>query len=125
LGSDPVRQYDLGVGHNMQGVVTLEPLCSFGGGDEAWVKWFFHEMTTGESVEFAYAQAGQENSFTWDRMAAGLKIQFPLIARLRDEGKLDVQTLGESGEWFRENYNVTPATSVTVNADWDGGDLRT
>ncbi len=125
LGSDPVRQYDTGVGHNRQGVITLEPVYRFGGGDKEWIDWFFQELVEGESMEFAYSQAGQENSFTWDAMARGLEIQFPLIAKLRDGGKLQVQTLGESGEWFRKNYKVTPATAVTVNDDLGDSDLRT
>lgn len=125
LGSDPVRQYDTGVGHNRQGVITLEPVYSFGGGDKEWVDWFFRELTEGESMEFAYTQAGQENSFTWDAMAHGLEIQFPLIAQLRDEGKLDVQTLGESGAWFRQNYEVTPATSMVVSDDLGDSKLKT
>ena len=33
LGSDPIRQYDIGLGSSRQGVVTLEPVYSFGGGD--------------------------------------------------------------------------------------------
>lgn len=125
LGSDPVRQYDTGVGHNRQGVITLEPVYRFGGGDQEWVDWFFRELIEGESMEFAYTQAGQENSFTWDAMARGLEIQFPLIAKLRDEGKLEVQTLAESGMWFRKNYEVTPATSMTVNADLGDSKLKT
>ncbi|MFB2117881.1 hypothetical protein [Parapedobacter sp. 2B3] len=125
LGSDPVRQYDTGVGHNRQGVITLEPVYSFGGGDQAWVDWFFRELIEGESMEFAYTQAGQENSFTWAGMAKGLEYQFPLIAKLRDEGKLSVQTLGESGAWFRDTYEVTPATSMTVNDDLGESKLRT
>jgi len=125
LGSDPVRQYDTGVGHNRQGVITLEPVYRFGGGDNEWVDWFFRELIEGESMEFAYTQAGQENSFTWEAMAAGLEYQFPLIANLRDEGKLDVQTLAESGAWFRKNYKVTPATAVTVNDDLGDSKLKT
>jgi len=125
LGSDPVRQYDTGVGHNRQGVITLEPVYRFGGGDKEWVDWFFRELVEGESMEFAYTQTGQENSFTWDAMAKGLEIQFPLIAKLRDEGRLDVQTLGESGVWFRKNYPLTPATTVTVNDDVGDSDFRT
>jgi hypothetical protein len=35
-------------------------------------------------MEYAYTQAGQENSFTWDAMSKGFEIQLPLIARLRD-----------------------------------------
>jgi hypothetical protein len=64
LGSDPVRQYDTGLGSTRQGVITLEPVYPEAGGDETWVNWFFKEFVEGESMEFAYTQAGQENSFT-------------------------------------------------------------
>lgn len=125
LGSDPIRQYDQGLGGGRQGVITLEPVYPDAGGDPAWVDWFFKEFVEGESMEFGYAQAGQENSFTWDAMSEGFGLQMPLIARLRDEKKLKVETLAESGQWFRDHYKVTPATSVTVNNDLDGGSLKT
>jgi hypothetical protein len=125
LGSDPVRQYDLGLGTRRQSVISLEPVYRFGGGDSAWVHWYFDQFIEGESLEFGYVQAGQENSFTWERMSKGFEIQIPLIARLRDENKLKVETLAESGRWFREHYKTTPATSVTINQDIEGSDLRT
>jgi hypothetical protein len=125
LGSDPVRQYDNGLGTARQGVVTLEPVYKFGGGDAAWVSWFFQSFTEDPSVGFNYTQAGQENSFTWDAMAKGLEIQMPLIARLRDEQKIRVETLEASGRWFRKNYKVTPATSFSVDKDINGSDLKT
>ena len=125
LGSDAIRQYDEGVGTHRQGVVTLEPVYKFGGGDSAWVHWYFNEFVDGECLDYAYVQAGQENSFTWNAMAKGLLIQFPLIAKLRDENKLQVETLAESGKWFREKYKLTPATSVTINEDLKGSDLKT
>jgi len=125
LGSDPVRQYDQGLGHNIQGVITLEPVYPAAGGDSAWVNWFLNEFVAGECIEFAYTQAGQENSFTWDAMLKGFEIQLPLIARLRDEKKLKVETLVQSGQWFRDHYKVTPATSVTVNKDLNGSNLKT
>ncbi|HTN07030.1 hypothetical protein [Agriterribacter sp.] len=126
LGSDPVRQYDdKGSGTNGQGVVTLEPVYKYGGGDSAWVHWYFKEFVEGQSMEYAYVQAGQENSFTWNAMSKGFEIQMPLIARLRDEQKVKVETLAASGEWFRKKYTVTPATSVTVNNDLDGSDKKT
>jgi len=125
LGSDPVRQYDEGIGTHRQGVVTLEPVYKFGGGDSAWVHWYFKQFVEGECMQYAYVQAGQENSFTWDPMSKGFEIQLPLIARLRDEHKIKVETLAESGKWFREHFKVTPATSVTVNHDIDGSNLKT
>ncbi len=125
LGSDPVRQYDTGIGTSWQGVITLEPVYAKGGGDQTWVNWFFREFVNGEAMEFAYVQAGQENSFTWNSMATGYEIQIPLIARLRDEGKVRVETLAESGQWFKKHYKTTPATSVTVNQDMPGCDRKT
>jgi hypothetical protein len=125
LGSDPIRQYDDGLGNKRQGVVTLEPVYPEAGGSETWINWYFKEFVKGEAMEFAYTQAGQENSFTWDAMEKGLSIQFPLIARLRDEKKVRVETLAASGAWFKERYKVTPATSVTVNDDMEGSDRKT
>jgi hypothetical protein len=125
LGSDPVRQYDDGLGGKRQGVTTLEPVYKHAGGDSTWVNWFFKEFVDGASMEFAYTQAGQENSFTWDAMAKGFEIQMPLIARLKEENKIKVETLAESGEWFRRKYKVTPATSVTVTKDLNGSNLKT
>jgi hypothetical protein len=49
----------------------------------------------------------------------------PLIAKLRGENKITVETLAESGKWFRRNFKVTPATSVTVNDDLKNGDVQT
>ena len=125
LGSDPVRQYDNGLGDERQGVVTLEPVYAFGGGDSAWVYWFFQQMIDGEPLAFAYTQAGQENSFTWKAMQHGFEIQMPLIAQLRDEHKIVVQTLGESGKWFSNHYKVTPPTAVTVNKDLGESNKKT
>lgn len=125
LGSDPVRQYDNGLGTDRQGVVTLEPVYKAAGGDSAWVNWYFQQFIKGESMEFAYTQAGQENSFTWDVMQKGFNLQMPLIARLRDEHLLRVETLAASGKWFTQHYKVTPATAVTINKDVAGSDKKT
>ncbi len=125
LGSDPVRQYDNGLGSDRQGVVTLEPVYRFGGGDSTWVHWYFKEFIEGKCMAYAYTQAGQENSFTWAGMQKGFEIQMPLIAQLRDERKIQVETLAESGQWFRDHYKTTPPTSVTVNEDLEGSDRKT
>ena len=126
LGSDPVRQYDdKGNGSNGQGVVTLEPVYKYGGGDSAWVHWYFKVFTEGQCMAYNYVQAGQENSFTWAAMKKGFEIQMPLIAKLRDEKRLNVETLAASGEWFKKQYKLTPATSVTVNDDLGDSNEKT
>lgn len=125
LGSDPVRQYDHGLGADRQGVISLEPVYKEAGGDASWVHWYFREFIEGESMEYAYVQAGQENSFTWDAMSKGFDIQLPLIAKLRDDKKIRVETLAESGKWFKEKYKTTPATSVTITKDLEGSNCKT
>jgi len=125
LGSDPIRQYDTGLGSDRQGVITLEPVYPRAGGDASWVDWYFKAFVNGESMAFNYTQAGQENSFTWDAMAKGLEIQMPRIAQLRDEGKVRVETMEASGRWFKEHFQVTPPTSFTVDEDIDGSNQQT
>jgi hypothetical protein len=125
LGSDPVRQYDTGLGSDRQGVITLEPVYKFGGGDATWVSWFFKSFTEDDALGFNYTQAGQENSFTWDAMAKGFELQMPIISKLRDEHKLRVETLEASGRWFKNKYKVTPATSFSVSKDIAESDLKT
>lgn len=125
LGSDPVRQYDQGIEADRQGVISLEPVYKEAGGNANWVNWYFNEFIEGESMAYAYTQVGQENSFTWDAMSKGFGIQLPLIAELRDQQKVKIETLSESGEWFSKKYKVTPATSVTINKDLEGSNLKT
>lgn len=125
LGSDPIRQYDAGLGETRQGVITLEPVYRFGGGDSSWVHWYFDQFIKGPAISFAYVQAGQENSFTWKAMSKGLELQFPVIARLRDEKELKVETLAESGRWFKDHFKVTPPSAVTANDDNGQGHLKT
>lgn len=125
LGSDPVRQYDNGIGNKHQGVITLEPVYPKSGGDSTWINWYLNEFIDGECMEFAYTQAGQENSFIWSSVEKGFKIQIQLIAQLRGQNKVKVETLAESGTWFKKHYKVTPATSVTVNEDLEKLDVKT
>jgi hypothetical protein len=120
LGSDPIRQYDNGLEHSRQGVVTLEPVYPKAGGDSTWIHWFFKQFVNGAAGAFAYTQAGQENSFTWEPMAKGLELQFPLIEKLRDEHLIKVETLSASGEWFKAHFKVTPVTAVTAMDDLPG-----
>jgi len=49
----------------------------------------------------------------------------PMIAKLREEGKVSVKTLGETGTWFKDKYKVTPPTSVTVLNDHSDKEQKT
>ena len=125
LGSDHVPQYDENLKLKRQGNVTIEPVYHYSGRDSAWIYWYLKEFVEGECMEFNYVQIGQENSFTWEKMSTGLEIQIPLVARLRNENKVRVETLAESGQWFSERFKTTPATSVTVKQDLPGSDRKT
>jgi len=125
LGSDPIHQYDSGLGTDNQRVVSLEPVYERGGGNEDWCRWYFDWFVTGPSMNYAYTQVGQENSFTWKRMARGYMIQMKILDELIKQGKIIIQTLSETGKWFKENYRVTPPTSLTVLKDYSEKDLKT
>lgn len=124
LGSDPVTQYDLGLkvdsgASACQSVASLEPIYNEktgnqGGGFAPWVDWFMRQNFTGGALAFAYAQAGQENSFGWARMKRGLEYQFPLFAKWREERGLRVERMEDTGRWYKANFDKTPATAVSA-----------
>lgn len=117
LGSDPIYQYDDGLGNDRQGVISLEPVYTQAGKNRAWVHYFFNAIVDQPCLAFNYAQAGQENSFTWDAMKDGLEMQIPIIDSLQKAQKIQVLTLAETGKWFKEKFSTTPPTAVTVLND--------
>ena len=131
LGSDPVDQYDFGLDPSsgapaFQGVVTLEPVYSGpsgGGGEKKWIDWFLSTIYNGKCLSHAYTQAGQENSFGWPAMRRGLEMQFEAFAALREKGVV-IETLGESGRWFKETHALTPAAAIVAEDDWKMGGRR-
>lgn len=117
LGSDPIYQYDIGLGRRRQGVISLEPVYKESGMNKEWVEYFLESIVDQPCLVFNYAQAGQENSFTWKAMQKGLEMQFPLFDSLRIAGKIRLETLETSGKWFKEQFKHTPPTAVTTLAD--------
>lgn len=121
LGSDPIYQHG-----TTPGLISLEPVYkSGGGGMPRWVDWFMESLIEEPSLAFGYTQAGQENSFGWDAMKDGLIYQVKLFAQQAREGKIQVETLEQTGKWFRKNFPVTPATSVVALKDWKGQGRKT
>ncbi len=125
LGSDPIYQYDHGLGGRRQGVESLEPVYPRSGMDREWVLYFLESIVNQPSLAFNYAQAGQENSFTWEAMRKGLEMQIPILDSLKKENKVRVETLCRSGAWFKEQFPVTPTTAVTTLTDVRGNDNKT
>ena len=121
LGSDPIYQYDARLGGNGQSVITLEPVYSGaegGGGIPEWVRWFMDVNFHDKQVSFGYTQVGQENSFGWPAMKDGLTDQVEQLAVRQAEGQLVVETLAGSGHWYKQQYPVTPASSILALKDW-------
>ena len=44
LGSDPIYQYDDGLGQERQGVISLEPVYEKAGMDRRWVDYFLESI---------------------------------------------------------------------------------
>ena len=117
LGSDPIYQYG-----NPPGMWTLEPVYPKAGGSVDWVAWFLNSLIHQPCLAFGYTQAGQENSFGWEAMKAGLTLQVALLTKQAKAGEIKVETLAQSGEWFRSHHPLTPPTAMVY---WMIGDIKT
>jgi len=84
-----------------------------------WVDWYLKENFNGDCLTFGYAQAGQENSFGWPAMKNGITYQFEQLKKLSDEGKIEVEPLGDTGRWFKDTYACTPASAITAHTAYD------
>lgn len=115
LGSDPIYQYG-----NSRGMFTLEPVYPESGGSADWVTWFMDNLVKQPSLAFGYTQVGQENDIQdgWVSMKTGLTRQVELLAALARDGKIQVETLAQAGQWFHNHYSLTPPTSVVALDDW-------
>jgi hypothetical protein len=104
---------------------TLEPAYRDAGGSATWGAWFMNNLIQHPSLAFAFTQAGQENSFGWEAMAAGFTRQLALIAAKARAGEIEVKTLAQAGQWFRSHYSVTPPTAVVALDDWKNENRKT
>jgi hypothetical protein len=122
LGADPIYQYNAEVydykGIKAQRVYSLEPVYPKCGGDKGWIKWYFNTNVSKVSVPFGYIEVGQENSFGWERMRDGYIEQVRVIADGVKNGSLRLQTLGETGRWFKERFSISPAVTYGALTDW-------
>ena len=126
LGPDPIYGYDEKAELYPQAhpsCNTLEPVW-FTGRDPDAIDWLLDCYYGQECMNFAYATAGQENSFGWTDVQAGLETQFEKIQKLVNDGKLTVETLGDTGRWFRRTFDRTPATALTALSDREQNDIR-
>lgn len=130
LGSDPIYQYDLGMSRDtyepspIQGVCTMEPVYPDCGGNPDWVRWFYRENFNDLAQPIGYLQAGQENSFGWEKMDEPLQMQWGILSEQVKDRRVVVEHLSESGEWFRKNYRLTPSETMVSVSDWAVNNAR-
>ena len=127
LGSDPIHQYDLGLGETekAQGVMSLEPVYGNSGCDRQWVNNFFDVIFNGKGLALEYTQMGQENSFGWEKISTGLTMQFEELEKRLEKGDIQLLTLGDAGRKFSEKYKITPESAICTQKDTTGGNLKT
>lgn len=131
LGPCPIHNYDnnkyssdeLRALGKKSACFTLEP-CWYMGSREEIVSWMFDSYYGEESLGFAYAQIGQENSFLRqkEQVLAGTKMQ---IEQLLDRGDVEFKKMGETGELFKARFRKeTPPTSVVALNNFDSTDVQ-
>ena len=123
LGPDPIYNFEDHVRRdNMQGVVTMEPSW-LSGRDPRFVGSYFGGMTEEDALGIQYCQVGQENNFLWENIQPGLEAQLQRLVELVREGKVRVETMGATGEWFAKQYRLTPPATFQRGYDWSGNGL--
>lgn len=122
LGPDPIYNYDASR-CPLRSVPTLEAAWPIGQSKEA-VDSLFKAHFEEECMDFAYATIGQENGFGWEEIGKGLPYQLDKLDELQKEGKIVVEKLCETGEWFKKTYTKNPTVSLITHEDWAGNGLQ-
>ncbi|MGN1095535.1 MAG: hypothetical protein ACI4QR_04030, partial [Eubacteriales bacterium] len=120
LGIDPIYGYDEEkYSPALKRCFTMEP-CWPCGQDKCVMDWYFKEYYENPVLNYSHATTGQENSFGLEKLYKSYPMQAELIAKWRDEGKLTVETLGESGSDFSSSFDITPPSALIALDDWSG-----
>ena len=123
LGSHPAFAYDYQL-FSYDSVNSLLPTLEPAVNSVAFGKQLLEEIFCGSGLAFQYTQIGQENSFGWDKMCDGIAFQFEKVAAYEKEGKAEIMTLGEAGQWYKENFALTPAAAVISQKPWEKNNVR-
>ena len=126
LGPDPVHNYDNDKyiisderRHHLN-VYTLEPAYPWSC-EEEFFDWMYRCYFCNEDLGFSYAQMGQETPFYKDSVHEGLEKQLKHL--IDNYPEVEFQKMCDTGKAFKEKYeNVTPATCVWADKDWNRGE---
>ena len=127
LGPSPIHNYDgkkyIAEQTKNKNVIfwTLEPVWFAGEAaafESAMLDYFFGD----ETLNFAYAQIGQENNFGSSDIITPLRRQ---IETLQAKGEARFEKMSETAERFRQRFPDTTPPTVTVGLkNWDVEDLQ-
>lgn len=126
LGSCPIHSYDTSKYvteriKELGGCYTMELVWEPGSNPDI-VDWFYKTYFENESLNFAYMQIGQENSFADYDLITPFKMQLDKAIELPD---VEFLKISETGKRFKQLFpNKTPATAVTALEDWDDNDIQ-
>ena len=124
LGPDPIYNFEADARDGLQGVYSLEPAW-LPGRDPKFISWIFSCITDEDSLGIGYAQVGQENNFLWENIRPGFEPQLKHVMQLQKQGKLRIENMAQSAQWFAQQYRITPPLSYQAKTDWiEGTDLN-
>ncbi len=127
LGQAPVYYFENGYpmpgGKRGGGPDTMEPVWP-SGRSPIFIKNFLDMISKAPTLDFAYAQLGQENNFGWPEMEQAYPVQMKALADLRDKGLVYVETMGDSGRRFKKAFRETPAQAQVMLVDSFGNTDR-
>jgi hypothetical protein len=112
LGQDPVYYYD----NQIPKPDTMEPVWP-SGRSKVFVDRFLAMIADAPTQSLTYAQLGQENSFGWPEMTPAFPMQMEALARVQKEGKISVETMGETGRRFKHSFPSTPTQAQVMLDD--------
>ncbi len=122
LGLDPMYGYDeQKYTDKVWGCPTMEPVWGPGTNPDI-VDWYLDTYYKNPCLTLSQMTTGQENSFGWDMIQNGYRMQTAKIAALRDKGLISVEKLGDTGAAYQKAHKVTPASALCATTDWTGGD---
>ena len=123
LGPDPIRNYDgkkFLSEKEAEGslMCTLEPVW-FAGSNAGYESALLDDFFGGETLNFAYAQIGQENSFGDSDIISPLKRQIEAILQ---RGDVSFEKMTETAERFGKRFDFSTPPSVTAGLKNPGGE---
>ncbi len=125
LGIDPI--YDNTAERpeaKLGGCYTMEPYWPCGH-DEQAMRWYFRTYYENNSLTGSYATTGQENSFGWEGVEEGYRLQVALMKEYEAAGKLKIETLGKTGADFKKKFESSPAEALCAFEDWSDNGVQT